>query len=139
MARAVKRDEKQRLTLSRSSVRLETFRNVSCCPAKLLDAFLPRFAVENVQGMEWVPEYTMFVQHWGMMVGLIGVFMVVAAFKVSWREPLMLYGMIEKAFLVFLVASNWGEDFASGFMIPAAMDSIITVWSILYLATRKGK
>ena len=47
-----------------------------------LDAFLPRFAVENVQNMEWVPEYTMFVQHWGMMVGLFGVFMVAAAFKV---------------------------------------------------------
>jgi hypothetical protein len=41
-----------------------------------VDAFLPRFAVENVQKLEWVPEYTIFVQHWGMMVCLIGVFMV---------------------------------------------------------------
>lgn len=29
-----------------------------------LDAFSPRFAVENVQKLEWVPEYTIFVQHW---------------------------------------------------------------------------
>ncbi len=26
-----------------------------------LDAFFPRFAVESVQKLEWVPEYTIFV------------------------------------------------------------------------------
>ena len=46
-----------------------------------LNAFFPRFAVENVQKLEWVPEYTIFVQHWGIMVCLMGVFMVAAAFK----------------------------------------------------------
>ena len=49
-----------------------------------LDAFLPRFAVENVQKLGWVPEYTIFVQHWGMMVCLMGVFMVAAAFLSMW-------------------------------------------------------
>ncbi len=41
-----------------------------------LNAFVPRFAVENVQKLEFVPEYTIFVQHWGIMVGLMGVFMI---------------------------------------------------------------
>ena len=101
-----------------------------------LDAFFPRFAVENVQKLEWVPEYTIFVQHWGIMVCLMGVFMVAAAFKESWRVPILLYSMIEKAFMVFLVVSNMGQTFAGGFLAPAVMDAIITIWSVLYFVSR---
>ena len=100
-----------------------------------LDAFFPRFAVENVQKLEWVPEYTIFVQHWGIMVCLMGVFMVAAAFKKSWRVPILLYGLIEKAFMVYLVFSNIGQDFAGGFLVPATMDAVITAWSLVYFAS----
>ena len=100
-----------------------------------LNAFLPRFAVENVQKLEWVPEYTIFVQHWGIMVCLMGVFMVAAAFKESWRAPILLYSLIEKAFMVFLVVFNSGQTFSNGFYVPAVMDSVITVWSLVYFAT----
>ena len=100
-----------------------------------VDAFFPRFAVENVQKLEWVPEYTIFVQHWGIMVCLMGVFMVAAAFKESWRVPILLYGLIEKAFMVYLVFSNLGQTFAGGFLVPATMDAIITVWSVVYFAS----
>ena len=101
-----------------------------------VDAFMPRFAVENIQRMEFIPEYTIFVQHWGIMVCLMGVFMVAAAFVQSWRTPVVLFGMLEKAFMVFLVASNRSEDFSGGFMLPGLMDAFITVWSILYLLAR---
>ena len=97
-----------------------------------LDAFLPQFAVENVQKLEWVPEYTIFVQHWGIMVCLMGVFMVAAAFKESWRTPILLYSLLEKAFMVYLVFSNFRQPFAGGFLAPAIMDAIITAWSIVY-------
>ena len=100
-----------------------------------LDAFAPRFAVENVQNLEFIPEYTIFVQHWGIMVSLMGVFMVAAAFKASWRTPILLYSLIEKAFMVFLVASNVNQDFSKGFWAPAVMDSIIVLWSLLYFAS----
>ena len=99
-----------------------------------IDAFSPRFAVENVQKIKWVPEYTIFVQHWGLMVCLIGVFMVAAAFKESWRVPILLYAMIEKAFMVFLAVSNLGQPYAGGFLAPAMMDGVITVWCIAYFA-----
>lgn len=97
-----------------------------------VNAFFPRFAVENVQNLDWVPAYTIFVQHWGMMVCLIGIFMIAAAFKESWRIPILLYGLIEKAFMVFLVASNLDQPFSNGFYVPAAMDTVITIWSLLY-------
>ncbi len=64
-----------------------------------LNAFFPRFTVENVQKLEFVQEYTIFVQHWGIMVGLMGLFMVAAAFIESWRVPIFLYSLIEKAFM----------------------------------------
>ena len=104
-----------------------------------LNAFAPRYAVENVQKLEWVPEYTIFVQHWGIMVCLMGVFMVAAAFRESWRTPIILYGMIEKAFMVYLVFSNMVQEFAGGFMVPATMDAVITVWSVLYFVSLRGK
>ena len=96
------------------------------------NAFLPQWATENIQGIEWMQDYTIFVQHWGIMVCLMGVFMVGAAFKESWRYPIMMYGMIEKAFMVFLVVSNIENTYSDGFYIPAAMDSFITVYSIIY-------
>ncbi len=104
-----------------------------------LNAFFPRFAVEKVQELEFIPDYTIFVQHWGIMVCLMGVFMVAAAFKESWRVPIILYGMLEKAFMVFLYVSNMSETFASGFMIPAMMDSLITVWSVIYFASLRNR
>jgi len=100
-----------------------------------VNAFLPRFAVENVQKLEWVPEYTIFVQHWGIMVCLMGVFMVAAAFVESWRVPILLYSLIEKAFMVFLVLTNLGQTFSSGFYVPAVMDVLITAWSLVYFAS----
>ena len=33
-----------------------------------LYAFIPQFAVENIAELEFVGSYTIFVQHWGMMV-----------------------------------------------------------------------
>ena len=103
-----------------------------------LNAFLPRFAVENIQQMEFVPEYTIFVQHWGIMVCLIGVFMIAAAFVESWRTPVLLYGLLEKAFMVFLVASNLDQDFAAGFRIPALMDALLSAWILFYFISRRS-
>jgi len=43
--------------------------------------------------------------------------------------------MIEKAFMVYLVVSNLGQAFSGGFVVPAVMDSLITVWSVLYFVS----
>ena len=56
-----------------------------------LYAFAPQFAVANIAGLEFRQEYTIFVQHWGFTVGLIGVMMVVAAFRPAWVLPVLIY------------------------------------------------
>ena len=103
------------------------------------NAFLPQWATENVQGLEWVQDYTIFVQHWGIMVCLMGVFMFGAAFKESWRYPIMLYSLIEKAFMVYLVSTNASHVYSDGFYVPAIMDSFITIYSILYFISLRNK
>jgi len=103
-----------------------------------LYAFLPRFAVENLQDWEFDSDYTIFVQHWGMMVCLLGVFMVWAASRESLRTPILLYALVGKTFIVVLFVANHGEASASGFLVPAVMDGVIAAWALVYFATLRG-
>ncbi len=100
--------------------------------AAFLYAFFPQFAVENIAGFEFNEDYTIFVQHWGIMVGLIGVMMVAAAFRPPWVLPIMIYASLEKAFMVYLFVSNASYSHSDGFWAPATMDGIIVVYSLLY-------
>ena len=107
--------------------------------AALLYAFWPKYAVANIAKLDWVQDYSIFVQHWGIMVGLIGVFMVAAAFIESWRTPIIFYGLLEKALMVYLVVTNSSFPYAQGFYVPAAMDAFLTVYSILYFISLKER
>jgi hypothetical protein len=64
-------------------------------------------------------------QHWGIMVGLMGVFMIIAAFKVEWRKPILIYSPLEKAFMVYLVVANGTDSYSQGFKTGAAMDATV--------------
>ena len=97
-----------------------------------LYAFAPQFAIANIAGLEFDREYTIFVQHWGFTVGLIGVMMVVVAFRPTWALPVLIIVAVEKAFIVYLAVSNINEDFAAGFRVPAAMDAVIVLYCLLY-------
>jgi len=96
------------------------------------DALWPQWALKNVQKISFVPDYTIIVQHWGAMVGLMGVFMIVAAFREEWRKPILIYSAIEKAFMVYLVLTNNAWPYAQGFFIPATMDATVVLYTIVY-------
>lgn len=102
-------------------------------------AFMPRFAVENVSKLGFSGEYTIFVQHWGMMVLLMGIFMIISAFKDSWRLPILLYSAIEKTFMVILFLANSRLPFSKGFQGPAVMDGIIVLYLLIYFFTLNKK
>ncbi len=101
------------------------------CTAGTL-AFLPKFATENIFKLPFAENYTIFVQHWGMMVLLVGVFMIISAFKVSWRMPILIYSAIEKVFYVYLYLFNINHSFSAGFQGGVIMDSVIVVYLLLY-------
>jgi hypothetical protein len=99
-----------------------------------LYAFWPRWTVETVGKIPFVPDYTILTQHWGIMVCLMGVFMIAAAFKVEWRKPILIYSLVEKTFMVYLVLANASQSYSQGFKAGAAMDATVVLYTIIYFA-----
>ena len=97
-----------------------------------LYAFWPQWAVEKLTKIAFVQEYTIIVQHWGIMVGLMGLFMIVAAFRVEWRKPILIYSAIEKTFMVYVVATNATRPYSDGFWVGAIMDATVVVYTMVY-------
>jgi hypothetical protein len=98
-----------------------------------LNAFWPRWTAETVEKLAFVQEYTIVLQHWGIMVGLMGVFMIAAAFWAGGRNAILIYSAIEKTFMVYLVfVANVGRLYAKGFQLAAAVDATIVLYTIAY-------
>jgi hypothetical protein len=102
--------------------------------AAALYAFWPRWATETAGKIPFVPDYTILTQHWGIMVALMGAFMIAIAFKVEWRQPILIYSLFEKAFMVYLVLANRSQSYAKGFKVGAAMDATVVVYTVVYFA-----
>lgn len=99
-----------------------------------LYAVAPAWTMPNIGRLPYLRDYTVIIQHWGIMVGLMGVAMMAAALVPAWRLPVFLYSGIEKAFMAFLVASNASEPFVSGFWVPFALDSTVVLYTVGYFA-----
>jgi hypothetical protein len=99
-----------------------------------LNAIWPRWTVETVEKIPFVQNYTVILQHWGIMLGLTGVFMIVAAFRQDWRPPVLIFCVCEKAFIVYLVLSNMSHPYAQGLWPGAAMDAVVVLYTIVYFA-----
>src|SRR5271169_4947366 len=97
-----------------------------------LDAFWPQWAVERVELTPFNQDYTIILRHWGFMLGLTGVFMIVAAFRADWRIPILIYSALEKAFIVYLVVVNIRYPYARGFWAGAVMDTAVVLYTIVY-------
>ena len=96
---------------------------------------LEAYATANVAKLPYMQDYTIIIQHWGIMVGIMGVAMMLAAVVPQWRVPILLYSALEKAFMVWLVLSNAQQSFVSGFWIPFVIDSTVVIYTIGYFLT----
>jgi len=103
----------------------------------LLYAFFPEWSSTNIGKIPYFNENTIITQHWGMMVGLMGIFMIVASKYKTWRPSIVLYSALEKSFMVFLVLYNSGFEYSKGFYLAAGMDSIVVLWTLLYWKENK--
>jgi hypothetical protein len=99
-----------------------------------LYAFWPRWAVEKIAKISFVQDYTIILQHWGIMVGLMGVSMIIAAYRKDWRKPILIYSGFEKSFMVYLVATNISHPFSEGFWVGAGMDATVVLYTAVYFA-----
>jgi hypothetical protein len=97
-----------------------------------LNAFWPRWTAEKVELIRFVQDYTIILQHWGFMLGLMGVFMIVGAFYRAWRNPILIFSACEKGFVVYLVLANFSRPYARCLWAGAAMDATIALYTIAY-------
>jgi hypothetical protein len=90
--------------------------------------------------VDYTPSSVPALRHWGIMVFGIGVLMVVAAFRPWLRFETMVFSAIEKAFMVFLCISNFGQQpWAKGYLLPFLLDSTIVAYSILFFISSQGR
>src|SRR5262249_22999304 len=89
--------------------------------------------------VDYTPSSVPALRHWGIMVFGIGVLMVVAAFRPWLRFETMMFSTLEKAFLVFVVFSNFGQPWAKGYLVPAVIDATIVAYSVLYFISEHGR
>jgi hypothetical protein len=99
-----------------------------------LYAVLPAWAMTNVARLPYLQDYTIIIQHWGIMVGLMGVSMILAAQVPMWRVPILLYSALEKSFMVWLVLSNAEHSFVTGFWVPFVLDATVVAYTVGYFA-----
>lgn len=96
----------------------------------------PRFGIEKMLSLEFLDAYRILIQHWGMLVFLTGLFLILSAFITSWRIPIILFATIEKIFYAFLYFAYSQYDYSKGFSGPAFVDTIIVIYFILYLLVK---
>jgi len=102
----------------------------------VLLAVSPKSGLENLLKLEFIEEYKILIQHWGIMVFLVGLFLFVSAFVTAWRFPIILFATIEKIFIVSFYLINRRYGFAEGFFQAAVIDSIIVIYFLMYLFVR---
>ena len=89
--------------------------------------------------VDYTPSSVPALRHWGIMVFGIGALLVVAAFRPWLRFEAMLFSTVEKAFMVYLVVSNFGQSWAMGYLAALLVDSTIVAYSILYFISDQGR
>lgn len=99
-------------------------------------AINPASALQDMNGLDFDPQYVFIIRHWGIMVGLMGLLIAASAFKPSWREPIILYSFLEKLFMVYLYFSNFYNPetaYLNDVFVPFAItDVIICVYTLGY-------
>jgi hypothetical protein len=95
-----------------------------------LYTLFPQWAVENLNQLTYVVDNTIFIQHWGLMVLMLGCSFFIALFRSTWITPVLCIALIEKLFFISLVLMNANQPFINGFWLSMAMDSIICVYII---------
>lgn len=81
-----------------------------------------------------------FYYHWGVMVGFMGVVMVVAAFKPSWRAPVVFYSFAEKFWMVllYLATRGFANQSTYGYFPVLVVDTIVSLWTIGYWVEQRS-
>jgi hypothetical protein len=98
-----------------------------------LYTLFPQWALENLNQLPFFASDTIFIQHWGFMVLMVGCSFFIAMFRSDWVKPVFCIALIEKLFFISLVLSNANQPFVDGFWSSMVMDTIICTYIAAYL------
>ena len=98
-----------------------------------LYTLFPQWALENLNQLPFFASDTIFIQHWGLMVLMVGCSFFIAIFRSDWVKPVFCIALIEKLFFISLVLSNANQPFVDGFWSSMVMDTIICTYIAAYL------
>jgi hypothetical protein len=89
--------------------------------------------------VDYTPSSVPALRHWGIMIFLLGVLMVVAAFRPWLRFETMVFSTVEKGFIAYLFLSNLGQPWVMGYFGAFVMDSTIAAYGLLYFLSEEGR
>lgn len=89
--------------------------------------------------VDYTPSSVPALRHWGFTIFGIGALMVAAGFRPWLRFETMLLALTEKAFLVCLFLSNFGQPWVMGYQVLVTVDALIIVYIIVYFVSEHGR
>lgn len=99
-------------------------------------AINPEAALLDMNNLPYDSNYVFLFRHWGIMVGLMGFFIALSAYKPTWQQPIILYSFLEKLFMVYLFMSNFFNPetahLNASFVPFAITDVIIVTYTLGY-------
>ena len=107
--------------------------------APVMMALAPEAGLMKLFQLKLVTEYTLVVQHWGLMLFLVGLLTVISAFKTNLIFPVMLYSVLERAGIVVFTVLNARHHFVEGFLQPAILDLVCVIYALFYFNTLRRK
>ncbi len=102
-------------------------------------AHAPEAGLMELFQLKLVAEYTLAVQHWGLMISLVGFLMIVSAFRTKLIFPVLLYSTLSKAGMVILTVSHANHHWIVGFLQAAGFDFLCVVYAIFYFQILRKK
>ncbi|MCH4889062.1 hypothetical protein EZV73_15815 [Acidaminobacter sp. JC074] len=104
-----------------------------------LISVLPALFLDKLFNLAYLQDYDIIIRHWSASILLAGIFLIISAYKVTWRLPIVLYSILEKLYLVgiclFSLRYPYGRSFAV--VIPLDMFMIILLVYVLVAELKK--
>ena len=99
-------------------------------------AVFPKFGLECLLQLEFIPSYKILVQHWGLLIFMTGVMLCISAYKTEWRNPVIIFAVSEKLFIVLLYIGNQESLHIDGFLIATVVDLFMVSYFVLHLLAK---
>jgi len=99
-------------------------------------AVFPKFVIECLLQLEFIPSYKILVQHWGLLIFMTGVMLCMSAYRTEWRNPIIIFAVSEKFFFVLLYIGNQESLHIDGLLIAAVFDLFMVSYFVLHLLAK---